>query len=653
MKKGLAFRGPRGHHSGIRAALGALWADESFSSELTAVLRSHPSLEAQQAAQALTRLAERYRPIVAAQRGRIAKDIPALSRLEKLGSFEDLGSFFEGTAERPGALEPEGAVAAVAEHPGQLSLFDEATMARVEGRALARPVEGQRQGVSLEREVPALSGAALGSLAQEAAAARSPGKGVKGMARKASGLVKENRTFLGGYLGIIGVAVPSVGGILMAGGTGGALKATAAAALSHAVLGPVGLLLLQMMVIIGVSLLLGKLLARIGQPAVVGQVLGGLLLGPSLLGGMVPGMMGTLFPAGSLAFLDPLSQIGLVVFMFIVGLELDTKLLRKQGGEAAMMSHAGIALSFILGTALALVLFTGFAPAGVPFHVFALFLGVSLSITAFPVLASMLKERKELHTPTGQLVMTAAAVDDATAWPLLAVVVAIASTGSGMGALPMLAATVGFAVFMMTAGKRLMARYVDGLSQEAQNEASSAVVPLLMMLAAALATHVIGVHALFGAFLAGAVIPRDSLLRKNMEEWLGKFAAVLLLPIFFAQTGLRTELGLLGGWENAAITAGIVVVAIAGKLFGAGIVQRFVYKKSWHKALTAGAFMSTKGLMELIVLNIGYELGILSPTLFAMLVVMAVATTFLASPLVSLVRYLFKEPATAAATQTA
>lgn len=614
-----------------RAVLGSLWAEPSFATELTAALAAHPSPEAREAAGALSRLTERYRPIVSAQKGRIAKDIPALARLEKMGSFEDLDAFFEGVSSRA-PLEVTGAVAAAAPET-QLSLFDDATMARLEGRSLGKAQPGVRQGVSLERDVPALAGPAPAAVPEAAAATAAGMRGMMGMAK---GAVRENKRHIAGYLGMVGIAVPTLGSIFMMGGTGGTFTATAAAAVSHAALGPLGLLLLQAFVIIAMGKLMGVVLAKVGQPSVIGQVLGGLILGPSVLGALMPGMMTGLFPAASLAFLDPLSQFGLIFFMFIVGLELDTKLLKKQGGAAGLVSHASIVFPFILGAALALVLFTGFAPAGVPFHIFALFMGISMSITAFPVLASILKEKKMLKTPLGSLALTSAAVDDATAWPLLAFIVAIAASGSGMGMAPMLGLTVGFVAVMFGVVKPLLKKWVGGLTAEQAAEPASAAVPVLLVMLSALATEMIGIHALFGAFIAGVIIPRESALRHNMEKWLGPFAQLILLPIFFALTGLRTQLGLLGGMENLLVTALIVAVAIAGKLGGASLAARYS-GLGWRDSLSIGALMNTRGLMELIVLNIGYSLGILSPTLFAMLVVMAVVTTFITSPLLSLI----------------
>jgi Kef-type K+ transport system membrane component KefB len=619
-----------------RAVLGSLWADQGFAAELTAALAEHPSPEVRQAAVALTRLTERYRPIVAAQKGRIAKDIPALARLEKMGSFEDLGAFFEGTSHRA-PLEVTGGVAAAVVPDAQLSLFDEATMARIEGRSLARPEAGVRQGAPLERDVPALAGSALAAAAEGPQAAKAP-MTMRGTVRKALGAMREHKHHLLGYAGMIGIAAPTLGSILMMGpsGSGATWTATAAAAASHALLNPLGLLLLQAVVIIGVGYLMGKLLGRIGQPPVIGQVVGGLMLGPSVLGALMPGMMTGLFPAASLAFLDPLSQFGLLFFMFIVGLELDTKLIKKQGGAAGLVSHSSILFPFILGSALALVLFTGFAPAGIPFHIFALFMGISMSITAFPVLASILRDKGLMRTPLGNLSLTSAAVDDATAWPLLAFVVAIAASGSGASVVPMLAMTGGYVAVMLGVVKPLLSKWVNKLTPEQSKNPATAAVPVMLVIVSALATEMIGIHALFGAFFAGAIIPRDSALRHNMEKWLGPFSQLILLPIFFALTGLRTQLGLITDPMNLLVTGLIIAVAVLGKLGGAAAAARFS-GLPWRDSLSVGALMNTRGLMELIVLNIGYSMGILTPTLFAMLVVMAVVTTFMTSPLLHLI----------------
>lgn len=609
-----------------RAVLGALWQNQAFADGLIGSLRALETPEGREAADALTELTRDYRPLVASQKARIARDIPALARLEKLGSFDEISALFDASTRRAASETKEGAVLA---DDGQPSLF---TPEQLSGRL--RKSDPAALAAASEKGPPAVAG-------ELAAAPVAAPKGMMGMVGKAKGVMKEHRVSLTGYLGLIGVGAPVLGSILMAGdtmsnGAGVGVKAAAALAASHAALGPLGLLLLQAFVILGVGKLMGILLAKVGQPSVIGQVLGGLLLGPSALGLLFPGMMGSIFPSASLAFLDPLSQFGLIFFMFIVGLELDTKLLKKQGGVAGLVSHASIIFPFVLGAALALVLFTGFAPAGIPFHIFALFMGISMSITAFPVLASILKERKLMKTPLGSVALTSAAIDDATAWPLLAFVVALAASGSGMAALPMLALTVAFVAVMFGVVRPLLANWVNKLTPEQSENPASAVIPVLVVILSALATEMIGIHALFGAFIAGVIIPRQAPLRHHMEKWLGNFSGLILLPIFFAMTGLRTELGLIAGPMELLVTAGIILVAMAGKLGGAAAAAKWS-GLGWRDSLSIGALMNTRGLMELIVLNIGYNMGILSPTLFAMLVVMAVVTTIMTAPLLSLI----------------
>lgn len=398
---------------------------------------------------------------------------------------------------------------------------------------------------------------------------------------------------------------------------------------------PLSLLLLQVVLIVAAARGLGSLARKIGQPPVVGEIIAGVLLGPSLLGALAPAAHAFLFPAASLGPLKMLSQIGVILFMFVVGIELDVDRLRKKADAAVLVSHASIAVPFFLGTASALVIYRRLAPAGIPFSAFALFLGVAMSITAFPVLARILEDRRMSRSFLGSTALACAAVDDATAWCLLAVVVAIARANGLGGAALTILLTVLFVTGMLLVVRPRVARLLGGLPEGRLGSTGLLAVLFLFIFASALCTEVIGIHALFGAFLAGVCMPPDSTLRQFLRARLETFGSVLLLPLFFAFTGLRMQIGLLRGWESWAICAGLIVVAIAGKLGGGMMAARWT-GLSWGDSFSLGTLLNARGLVELIVLNLGYDLGILPPQIFAMLVLMALITTCMTGPLLHL-----------------
>jgi len=416
---------------------------------------------------------------------------------------------------------------------------------------------------------------------------------------------------------------------------------------------PLSLLLLQVVVIVVAARSLGSVFRKIGQPPVIGEMVAGILLGPSLLGWVAPAAQSFVFPAGSLEPLRLLSQVGVILFMFVVGIELNLDHLRDKADAAVMVSHASIVLPFFLGTAVALFLYGPLAPAGVPFSAFALFIGVSMSITAFPVLARILEERGIARTHLGTTAIACAAVDDLTAWCLLAVVVAIVKAG-GVGASLW---TIGLSVLFIAGMVFLVRPQLARIAEKAipSNGKSSGFLAALFALvfASALATEVIGIHALFGAFLAGVCMPPSRELRQFLRERLETFSSAFLLPLFFAFTGLRTQIGLLNDWLGWLMCLGIIAVAIAGKLGGSMAAARWT-GMSWSDSFSLGALMNTRGLVELIVLNIGFDLGILSPRIFAMLVLMALITTFMTGPLVGLVEWVRRrQTALAAQPETA
>ncbi|HEY1164486.1 MAG TPA: cation:proton antiporter [Chitinophaga sp.] len=399
---------------------------------------------------------------------------------------------------------------------------------------------------------------------------------------------------------------------------------------------PLALLLLQILVIVLVARIFGRLAQYIRQPAVVGEMIAGICLGPSLLGWLWPGSSQFLFPAESLKSLQFISQIGLTFFMFIVGMELDAGKVKHKAHDAIMISHASIVFPFFLGVLLAYYMFPSFAPEQVSFLPFALFMGIGMSITAFPVLARIVQERKLSGTPLGTLAITCAAADDVTAWCMLAAVVAIAKAGSLLGTLITLCAALLFVGIMLYLVKPWLGKKLQQFTGASKPKAAVALVFLVVLMSAWIA-EVIGIHALFGAFLAGVIMPSDTNVKELLTDKVEDISVLLLLPIFFAFTGLRTQIGLLGQGHLWAIFGLIMLVAVGGKLGGSTLTAKLM-GQSWTDALAIGALMNTRGLMELIVLNLGYDLGILSPQIFAMMVLMALATTFMTGPLLDLVK---------------
>lgn len=399
---------------------------------------------------------------------------------------------------------------------------------------------------------------------------------------------------------------------------------------------PLGQLLLQLVTILIVARVIGRLAMRLGQPAVIGEMAAGIMLGPSLLGWIAPSASLALFPVDSLGVLRLFAQIGVCLFLFVVGMGVDMNHLRNRASSAVIISQSSIVVPAILGICLATVLFRAYAGHAATFTTFALFMGISMSITAFPVLARILDERRLSGTPLGAMALTCAAVDDVSAWSMLAAIVAIAhDTGPG-GPLVTLGLVVLFVLIMLFVVRRLLPEWMVPEPEEAEQSRSGIMVgALALMLMSALATELIGIHALFGAFLAGAIMPRAGELRQHLVVRIEDFSTLFLLPLFFVFTGLRTSLTLIGDLQGWLVCLGIVAVAIAGKLGGSYVAARWTGMSS-PDAFALGALMNTRGLMELIALNLGYDLGILSPRIFSMLVVMALVTTALTGPLLGL-----------------
>ena len=396
---------------------------------------------------------------------------------------------------------------------------------------------------------------------------------------------------------------------------------------------PFARLLLQILLILLTARLLGGLARRLGQPFVIGEMAAGIALGPSLLGAVAPGLFDRLFAPESLGFLGVLSQIGVIVFLFGTGLDFAWSHVRDRAPTAFVVSGVSILLPFILGVAAAFVLYDDSVAPAIPFRAFALFLGIAMSITAFPVLARILAERRLTSTPVGALALTCAAVDDVTAWTLLAFVVAVVTSG---GALAAVAITMGLtalfvAVMIVVVRPALRAWFQRAGGTDTLNEQVAFAVAILF--AGALTTELIGVHALFGAFVAGAAFPASQGVRADIRTRLETFSSVVLLPLFFAYTGLRTSIGLIDDWPAVATCLGIIVLASVGKFGGSALAGRFM-GLDWNTSFVLGALMNTRGLMELIALNVGYDLGVIPPQLFTIFVVMALTTTAMTGPLV-------------------
>ena len=410
----------------------------------------------------------------------------------------------------------------------------------------------------------------------------------------------------------------------------------------HNLTHPLAILLLQIVVIIFIARLFGLFCKKIGQPAVIGEIAAGIILGPSLLGMYFPEFSTILFPEHSLGNLQFLSQIGLILFMFVVGMELDLKVLKHQAHEAIVVSHASIIIPFALGMGLAYFIYTSFAPQGVPFSSFGLFLGISMSITAFPVLARIIQERGIHKTRLGTVVITCAAADDITAWSLLAVVIALVKAGSFVSALPTIFMAVGYVFVMMKIVRPFLKRVGDLHSSRENLDKPVVAIFFIVLLLSSYVTEVIGIHALFGAFVAGVIMPDNQKFKQIFIEKVEDVALVLLLPLFFVFTGLRTQIGLLNDPYLWMICGLVILVAVTGKFVGSALAAKFT-GQNWRDSLIIGALMNTRGLVELVVLNIGYDLGILTAEIFAMLVIMALVTTFMTAPALNLIDKFFKK----------
>jgi len=404
---------------------------------------------------------------------------------------------------------------------------------------------------------------------------------------------------------------------------------------------PLALLLIQIITIVIVARIFGWIFRKIGQPTVIGEIIAGIVLGPSLFGMYFPGLKEALFPANSLGNLQVLSQIGLILFMFVIGMELDLKVLKNKANEAVVISHASIVIPFALGIGLSYYLYFQFAPPGVEFLSFSLFMGIAMSITAFPVLARIVQERGIHKTRLGTIVITCAAADDITAWCLLAVVIAIAKAGNFISSFYIIGLAILYVLLMLLVVKPFLKRVGDLYAKKEDIKKPVVAIFFLTLIVSSYLTEIIGIHALFGAFMTGAIMPDISRFRNVFIEKVEDVSVILLLPLFFVFTGLRTEIGLINEPYLWKVTGCIILIAVVGKFFGSALAAKFV-GQTWRESWTIGALMNTRGLMELVVLNIGYELGVLSPKVFTMMVIMALVTTFMTGPALDIINFIFK-----------
>ena len=394
-----------------------------------------------------------------------------------------------------------------------------------------------------------------------------------------------------------------------------------------------GQILLQLIVILIVVQLFGHLSGRIGQQWVIGEILAGIALGPSLLGAFLPGIKAMVFPASALPTLQTLGDIGLVFYMFSLGSRLDTEVMLRHSRKAIVASFSSILLPLILGAALAFTLYPAFAGPKATQISFMLLVGTAMAITAFPVLARLLTEKNMLNTKVGTLALTSAAIGDVAAWCLLALVIAVVQAQGVISGLLSIGYTILFIAVMIGIVRPLLAY----ATRHIPSPPLLVALTLVLLMLSAYITNAIGIHPVFGAFLVGIILPRRAAFIEQVRS-LDQVNNVIFLPLFFVSSGLRTQIGLIGAPSLWLLCLLVLAVACLGKVLGGTFSVRWM-GESWRESLTLGVLMNTRGLIELIVLNIGLQLGVLSPTLFTMLVIMAVVTTMMASPLLSLLGY--------------
>jgi K+:H+ antiporter len=407
-----------------------------------------------------------------------------------------------------------------------------------------------------------------------------------------------------------------------------------------------GQIFIELIVILLAVQVFGYLCQRIGQPRVIGEILAGLALGPTLLGAVLPRVEAAIFPSSALPTLQTLGDIGLVLYMFSLGTHIDTHAMLKQGRKAAVVSLGGVLLPLVLGGAFAFFLYPQFAGSKANLVSFMLLVGTAMAITAFPVLARLLAERAMLATRIGVLALLCAAIDDVVGWCLLAFVIAfIHATGAASVAITI--ALLGLFVGVMLGVVRPLLFFAD---RHLKSKPALMALAMILLLASACATSAMGIHPVFGAFMMGIILPRRTAYIEQVKS-IDKVNNLLFLPLYFVYNGLRTHIGLINSPVLWLLCALVLIIACLGKVLG-GSLSLKVFGESWKESLTLGTLMNTRGLVELIVLNIGLDLGVISPTFFAMLVIMAVVTTMMAPPLLSFLGYRQKSVREQAAKET-
>ncbi|GAP95592.1 cation:proton antiporter [Leptolyngbya sp. NIES-2104] len=394
--------------------------------------------------------------------------------------------------------------------------------------------------------------------------------------------------------------------------------------------------LIQILLVIGLSRLIGLGFRRLNQPLVIGEIVAGIMLGPSLFGMIAPNVAAWIFPPETIPFLGVLSQIGLIFFMFLIGLELDPKYLKNGLNVAILVSHVSILVPFSLGALASLLLYPLVSCDGVSFTAFALFLGAAMSITAFPVLARIITENNLQNTRLGALALTCAAVDDVTAWCLLALAIAVTRYNNMIAAIPTIIEAIAYIALMFTVGRLVLKQFAVLYDRKGKLTQTVLASIYMVVVISALITELIGIHLIFGAFLVGVTMPKHPGLTRELAQKTEDFVLTFLLPVFFAYSGLRTQVGLLNRPVLWGLCAIVVAVAIIGKYVGTYVAAR-VSGVEKREASALGWLMNTRGLTELIVLNIGLSLNVISPLLFTMLVIMALVTTFMTSPLLEMI----------------
>ena len=404
---------------------------------------------------------------------------------------------------------------------------------------------------------------------------------------------------------------------------------------------PFGILLLQILVILLFCRIFSVIFRWIRQPTVVGEILAGIILGPSILGHFFPQTAAFLFPPESLGNITLLSQFGLILFMFVIGMELDIDEVRKKLKETILISHAATIFPFFLGMLTAYFIYDQYAASQTPFLSFALFIGIAMSITAFPVLARIIQEKGLTKSHLGTISLASAANGDITAWCLLAIVVAIAQTNSLLSAAYNILFSVVYMIIMFLVIRPFLRMVGQVFHNEEVIDKGLVAFIFFVLIASSFLTEVLGLHALFGAFMAGVIMPADIKFRRIMSEKVEGVSLSLFLPLFFVSTGLKTEIALLNTPALWTLCGIFILIAVAGKFGSATFTARFA-GESWKDSLYIGALMNTRGLMELIILTIGYEMRILPQPIFVMLVLMTLVTTFMTTPLLGFIQFCFR-----------